>query len=98
LKSCYSTPLFYVANATACFALAEPLPIIDRNVVRVYRRVFGEEFPETEHDQERFAADLLPGDGDTARTFNMVPLDFGATVCTKSNHLCDSCFANEYCA
>lgn len=35
----------YVADATLPFAGVEQRPILDRNVRRVYDRVFGDEFP-----------------------------------------------------
>jgi A/G-specific adenine glycosylase len=40
----------YVANATLCFSRGEPLPILDRNVERVYSRVFATEWPEGESE------------------------------------------------
>ncbi|GAB3310898.1 hypothetical protein [Haloplanus salinarum] len=87
----------YVANATICFALAEPLPVVDRNVVRVYRRVFGAEFPESANERVHFAESILPELGEEARTYNLALLDFGAMVCTKLEPDCESCFANDYC-
>ena len=40
----------YVANATLCFARNDRLPVLDRNVERVYSRVFRDAWPETEAD------------------------------------------------
>jgi A/G-specific adenine glycosylase len=37
----------YVANATLCFARGLPRPIVNRNVDRVYGRVFGTRWPDT---------------------------------------------------
>ncbi|MFC7237030.1 hypothetical protein ACFQS4_02095 [Saliphagus sp. GCM10025317] len=88
----------YVANATLCFALDQPRVIADRNVVRVYDRVFREEFPEKESERREFATEMLPEDGSVARTYNLALLDFGALVCTKRSPRCASCFANEYCS
>lgn len=87
----------YVANATLCFALERPLPIVDRNVVRTYRRVFGEEFPESDSDQREFAAAMLPEGGRRARSYNLALLDFGALVCTSDSPLCSECFASSHC-
>lgn len=88
----------YVANATLCFALERPRVIADRNVVRVYDRVFREEFPEKESERRKFASEMLPEDGSVARTYNLALLDFGALVCTKRSPRCADCFANEYCS
>lgn len=87
----------YVANATSCFALNRPRPLLDRNIVRVYGRAFRDDFPEKEVDRREFAAELLPEDGSTARTYNFALVDFGALVCTKNKPRCDACFASSFC-
>lgn len=84
----------YVANATVCFACGEPLPVLDRNVERIYGRVFGEWWPDTLSAQEALARNLVPEDG--ARTYNLALLDFGAAVCTADPQ-CEICFAPDYC-
>lgn len=86
----------YVANATVCFADSERVPILDRNVRRVYERVFGDEFSNVDSEEE-FAESLLPESAPEARTYNMALLDFGATVCRKVEPDCESCFASRYC-
>ena len=83
----------YVANATLCFARGDRLPVLDRNVERVYSRVFRNTWPETEADQMTFTQRLVP---DEARAYNLALLDFGALVC-QNEPLCGQCFANEYC-
>lgn len=50
----------YVANATLCFARCDRLPVLDRNVERVYSRVFRDAWPETEADQLTFTQRLVP--------------------------------------
>jgi A/G-specific adenine glycosylase len=87
----------YVTNATLCFAREQPLPILDRNVKRVYSRVFGEQFPDSESDQLRFTSQILPTNGPAARRYNLALLDFGALVCTKREPKCTQCFVSEYC-
>lgn len=84
----------YVANATVCFALSRPLPVLDRNVERIYGRVFGEERPESKRDQVEFASELVPEE--QARLYNFSLLDFGAAIC-QSTPDCASYFAPEYC-
>ena len=83
----------YVANATLCFARGDRLPVLDRNVERVYSRVFRNTWPETKADQMTFTQRLVP---DEARAYNLALLDFGALVC-QDEPLCEQCFANEYC-
>lgn len=84
----------YVANATLCFARGLPRPIVNRNVDRVYGRVFGTRWPDTREEQIDFAADLIPED--TPRRYNLTLLDFGAAVCTPDPS-CEICFATEHC-
>jgi len=84
----------YVANATLCFAHDEPLPVLDRNVERIYNRVFGDEWPDSPTDKIQFAHRLVPEED--ARTYNLALLDFGALVC-RPEPLCERCFATEYC-
>jgi A/G-specific adenine glycosylase len=88
----------YVADATCSFALNEPVPILDRNVVRIYERVYGDEFPDGEAERRAFAAELLPDDGATARRYNLALLDFGALVCQKRDPLCEECPLADSCA
>jgi A/G-specific adenine glycosylase len=84
----------YVANATLCFARGEPLPILDRNVERVYSRVFGNEWPDSPGERRQFAERLLSTD--RPRAYNLALLDFGAAIC-QPEPLCSECFANGYC-
>ena len=84
----------YVANATLCFARGDRLPVLDRNVERVYSRVFRDTWPETETNQLTFTQRLVPGE---ARAYNLALLDFGALVC-QPEPLCERCFANGYCS
>ncbi|GAB7094143.1 hypothetical protein JCM30237_12950 [Halolamina litorea] len=87
----------YVANATLCFADRSKLPILDRNVERVYSRVFGDRFPDSRSDREDFCTEMLPEDPADVRRYNLGLLDFGAIVCTKESPRFDDCFASEYC-
>ena len=84
----------YVANATLCFSRGEPLPILVRNVKRVYSRVFATEWPEGESEKILFVEKLLAEDD--PRTYNLALLDFAAAIC-RPNPLCDQCFANDFC-
>ena len=88
----------YVANATLCFAKSERLPILDRNVIRVYDRVFGDEFPGATERRREFAVEMLPSDKEVARKYNLALLDLGTLVCEKRDPQCRDCFAREYCS
>lgn len=85
----------YVANATLCFGQSEPRPIVDRNVKRVYGRVFGDDWPKTQTAQYEFARTLLP-EAD-ARLYNLALLDFPSVTCTAIDPDCGSCFASLRC-
>lgn len=84
----------YVSNATVCFARGEPLPIVDRNVNRIYQRVFGNAYPDSSGDRVEFARRLVPQDN--PRSHNLALLDFGAAICGPKPK-CTDCFANGYC-
>jgi A/G-specific adenine glycosylase len=84
----------YVSNATVCFARNEALPIVDRNVDRVYERVFGDTYPDSQSDRIEFADRLVPRDD--PRSFNLALLDFGAAICGPEPN-CPGCFATDYC-
>lgn len=87
----------YVANATLCFADDEEYPIVDRNVERVYGRVFDERWNTLdESNRWEFADDLLP-EGQVRR-YNLGLLDFASITCTAQSPDCESCFASGYCA
>ena len=84
----------YVSNATVCFVRGEPLPIVDRNVNRIYGRVFGDAYPDSSGDRVEFARRLVPQDN--PRSYNLALLDFGAAICGP-HPKCSDCFANGYC-
>lgn len=87
----------YVANATLCFAEDERLPIVDRNVERVYGRLFGDWWAElSETERWDLAGELLP-EGE-ARSYNLGLLDFAADVCTATSPDCDRCIVSGYCS
>lgn len=84
----------YVANATLCFALGRQLPVVDRNVERVYRRVLASDWPDSPSDRWRLAAELVPPEA--PRRYNLALLDFGAVICGPEPR-CSNCFATSYC-
>jgi A/G-specific adenine glycosylase len=88
----------YAANAVLCFAYGEDKPIVDWNVARVIKRVWGypmKPAPHTDKDLFAFASQLIPkGKG---REFNLALLDFSAKICKPRNPDCKICFLNEMC-
>lgn len=86
----------YIANASLCFALDRQLPIVDRNVDRVYGRLLGAEWSSLDQDgRYELAGRMLP-DGE-ARRFNLGLLDLASLVCTASDPDCEDCFARSEC-
>lgn len=85
----------YVANATLTFGENEPLPILDTNVRRIYRRIFGDNWPDDEGEQWELSSRILPDR--EARQYNLALLDFGSEVCSAQAPSCEECFAREYC-
>jgi A/G-specific adenine glycosylase len=86
----------YVANAVRCFGAGERRPIVDTNVVRVYNRVFDEDFTGSEDKTAwSFAWEMLPED--EFQRFNLALLDLGAEICTSSNPDCEECPLAEFC-
>lgn len=85
----------YAANATLCFAFEQRRPIVDANVVRVYNRVFSEDFDYRDEEMWSFASEVLPADD--AQRYNLAILDFAALICTPKIPNCDSCFFTDSC-
>ena len=86
----------YVANATLCFAYGKGKPVVDRNVIRVYQRVFSiEEDRQRSEELWEFAREVLPEEN--ARNYNLSLLDFASILCRSQSPACDRCFANDYC-
>lgn len=89
----------YTASAVRCFGFGEPVPIVDTNVLRVYRRVFSTAEHSTLRGPDKatvaVARETLPED--RAREYNYAVLDFAALVCTHYNPKCDGCPLLEAC-
>lgn len=85
----------YAANATLCFAFDQRRPILDTNVIRIYRRVFGVDLDEESPASWETAADLLPEDH--VQTYNLALLDLGAKICTSTSPNCGQCPMTDIC-
>jgi A/G-specific adenine glycosylase len=87
------------AGAILSQAWGDPAPILDGNVKRVLCRVFGIEgwpgTPAVEKQLWAIAETLLP---DTRQAdYTQVQMDFGATLCTRSDPACAICPLQDLC-
>ena len=82
----------YTAAAIAAFAFDQRVAVLDTNVRRVYRRVFGgrDDMPRSPTVAERAAAlDRVPGS--RAGLYSAAVMELGALVCTARAPGCDRC-------
>lgn len=90
----------YTAGAIVSFAYKQPAPILDTNVARVLRRVFGlRGDPKRAIVQKQLwqlAEALIPKG--KVWEFNQGIMDFGALVCTARNPKCPACVMQRICA
>ncbi|MBC7341783.1 MAG: hypothetical protein H5U02_04955 [Clostridia bacterium] len=90
----------YIANATRCFYLNQPAPIVDVNVARLLGRFFGVSGNTSNPIRTRIywllAAALVPRQ--RAKEYNWGLLDLGALVCTPRQPKCPSCPLNIGCS
>ncbi len=87
------------AAAIAAFAYGARAAILDGNVKRVFARVFGiEGFPGSKPVEDKMwlrAVALLPDEDIEVYTQGL--MDFGATLCTRSNPSCKTCPLAQRC-
>jgi A/G-specific adenine glycosylase len=88
----------YGAAAIASLAFRQPAPMIDRNVMRIFGRVFSIKWsprngPSTE--LRDFMLRLMPLAREGA--FNLALIDFGALVCRTRNPVCSICPLTAIC-
>ena len=88
----------YVADAVRCFAFREEVVIIDSNVCRILRRVFGlKQKREARRDSiyRKTANRLLPNS--MCREFNWAMIDHASIICVPRNPKCSICPLNCIC-
>lgn len=89
----------YSANAVMCFGFGEPLPALDRNMIRVLTRFFSfksnRSRPHTDPGFWAFAETLVPSDN--PREFNWGVLDLAAAVCKARAPNCPNCPLRSKC-
>ena len=83
----------YTASAIGSFAFGLPLAVVDGNVYRIISRVLGIDEPIDQTKGkllfEQLADELL--NKKEPASHNQAMMDFGATVCTPKNPVCDTC-------
>ncbi|NYG06507.1 A/G-specific adenine glycosylase [Phycicoccus badiiscoriae] len=91
----------YTAAAVATFAFGERTTVVDTNVRRVLARVVtGQEYaaPSPTRAELTVAADLVPADAATARTWSVALMELGALVCSARSPRCSACPVADLCA
>ncbi len=89
----------YIANTVLCFSFNERVPIVDTNVIRIFKRFFNfksdKKYIESDKKIWEFAESLLPKND--CRLYNYSLLDFGNLVCRPKNPECQDCIIREKC-
>lgn len=89
----------YTAHAVFCFAYGQAVPVVDRNVIRVYKRLFSipEPLNKINPTKEFFlsASKIVPCDH--AIEYNWGLLDFAAIICKHYSPDCYICPAIKIC-
>jgi A/G-specific adenine glycosylase len=89
----------YTAGAVMSFAFNEAYPAVDRNVERVFARVFNICVPVSEKETRlsilATAKELIPPG--EARRFNQAIMELGAVLCTPRNPVCFECPISALC-
>ncbi len=89
----------YTANAVLCMLQNEPIPMVDTNVIRILKRVFGiksqKKRPRNDPLIWKKAKELIPEKN--AKEFNLALIDFASLICKAGKPKCENCFAKDYC-
>jgi A/G-specific adenine glycosylase len=88
----------YMSHAILSFAFSRDVPVVDKNVERILKRVFSLSARADAHRDPNlwaFAGNLVPAG--KSREYNWSLLDFGALACTPRNPQCSACTLLELC-
>jgi len=89
----------YIASAVQVFAFGKPKAVLDTNVIRVHKRVFGIQSQKNRSRDDpylwNFAQLLVPIS--RAKEYNWGLIDYGALVCKSSSPACGECVLQEMC-
>lgn len=89
----------YTAAAIASFAFNLPYAVLDGNVFRVLSRYLACNLPIDSAEGKKYLEHIAQHFLDKTKPaiYNQAIMDFGATVCTPKNPLCDICSLNKNC-
>lgn len=89
----------YTAAAIASFCFKEAVAVVDGNVIRLLCRFYGimdaPDRPETLKTIKSFAQELISKQ--SPDEYNQAIMEFGATICTPANPLCQVCIFKNNC-
>lgn len=89
----------YTANAILCFAYNEKRPLLDKNIVRFYERVFNvksdKKKPENDKELWDFSEKLLPNEDFINYNYGILDLCIG--ICKPKKPECENCPINNIC-
>lgn len=90
----------YTAAAIASICFDEVVPSIDGNVYRSIARLYSISDPIDKSSGKKMFQKILEKEISKSRPgdFNQALMEFGATVCTPKNPLCQSCIFNTKCS
>lgn len=91
----------YTASEVLLAACNHPVPLIDRNFVRVVYRVLGfkpkKSNPYRDSEYYALASRLVPRDIELARKFNYGIFDFARKICKARRPVCAECTLRSIC-
>lgn len=90
------------ASAMGAFVFAQREPIWDANVNRVWKRWWGDTYPQLPAKQQKqweweMARQAMPNTSEKIRQWTQAIMDFGATVCTPRAPRCSECPWQKSC-
>jgi A/G-specific adenine glycosylase len=89
----------YAASSVMTNCVGKPSPMVDRNVTRVFSRVFGLPLHRNERHNVADVSNFLVQNfsGLLSSRFNYTILDFAALVCRARNPRCQTCVFSSDC-
>ncbi|MCR8454584.1 MAG: A/G-specific adenine glycosylase [Crenarchaeota archaeon] len=91
----------YIASEVLLASYGKPEPLLDRNMLRIFERVFGikstKKRPHTDPLMWEFANTIMPKEPEVAKIFNYGVLDFARKICTIKNPKCKICILKDIC-
>lgn len=90
----------YSAHAVACFAFHRKVPVVDGNVIRVFSRLTGEDYPKDNRRRRskevwELARSIIPSRKVFEHNYGF--LDFAAQICKPVQPDCNLCPIRKHC-